>query len=129
MAFYRSLTAAFVALSVASVVFAADATQTTTPTSTANQQAANTTTQGTQATPVQAVGQPAANTAKINLNTATKADLMRVKGLSAHKAAAILAYRQKHGDFKSLDDLRAVKGFKKISQRRMKRIENQLTLS
>jgi competence protein ComEA len=54
---------------------------------------------------------------------------MAVKGLSASKARAIISYRKQHGDFKSLDDLKQVKGFSKLSDDQLKSIQDQLTIS
>jgi competence ComEA-like helix-hairpin-helix protein len=47
---------------------------------------------------------------KINLNRADAADLMRVKGVGAKTAAAILAWRRAHGPFRDLRDLLNIKG-------------------
>ena len=49
--------------------------------------------------------------AAVDLNTASVAELDAVKGISPQKAAAIVAYREQHGPFKSLDELKKVKGF------------------
>ena len=49
--------------------------------------------------------------AAVNLNTATKDELDSVKGIGPAKAQAIVEYRQKNGAFKSVDDLKNVKGF------------------
>jgi len=49
--------------------------------------------------------------AAVNLNTATKAELEAVKGIGPKKADAILEYRTKNGSFKTVDDLKNVKGF------------------
>lgn len=62
----------------------------------------------------------------VNVNQATAKELISVGGLSKYKAHAIVAYRKKHGQFKSLDDLRKVKGFKRIKQDKMKSINRQL---
>ena len=47
---------------------------------------------------------------KINVNKATAADLETGLTLSPQEAAAIVQYREKNGDFKSLDDLKKVPG-------------------
>lgn len=49
--------------------------------------------------------------ATVNLNTATKDKLEAVKGIGPQKAAAIIAYREKNGPFKTVDDLKNVTGF------------------
>lgn len=64
----------------------------------------------------------------INVNTASAKDLAMVKGLDATKAKAILKYRKKHGDFKSLDDLKKVRLLKKIKLDDLHAIEAQLRL-
>jgi len=47
----------------------------------------------------------------VDINTAdAKALATALKGIGASKAKAIIAYRQMHGPFKSVDDLKAVKG-------------------
>lgn len=48
--------------------------------------------------------------AAVDLNTATVADLEKVKGLGPVKSKAIIEYRDKNGPFKSVDDLKGVKG-------------------
>jgi competence protein ComEA len=47
----------------------------------------------------------------VNLNTATVAELVRLPGVGPAKAAAIAAFRVKHGPFRRIDDLDRVKGF------------------
>lgn len=49
--------------------------------------------------------------AAVNLNTASKEELQAVKGIGAKKAEAIIEYRNKNGSFKTVDDLKNVKGF------------------
>ena len=56
----------------------------------------------------------------VNLNTAPAIDLESVAGLLRKEAAALIAYRTKHGPCKTLDDLRKIPGvdFRKINRRR-----------
>lgn len=49
--------------------------------------------------------------AAVNINTATSAELDAVKGIGPAKAQAIVDYRTKNGPFKSVDDLKNIKGF------------------
>lgn len=48
---------------------------------------------------------------KINLNTATKEQLCQITGIGDKKADLILQYRQEHGQFKSVDELKEINGF------------------
>ena len=49
--------------------------------------------------------------AQVNINAADAATLAReLKGVGIKKAEAIVAYRQKHGPFRSADELALVKG-------------------
>jgi len=47
-------------------------------------------------------------TSKVNMNKATAADIEKELGFSAKQAEDIVAYRQKNGNFKSIDDLQKV---------------------
>ena len=116
MSFYRIVMAAIAALGLATAVFAEEST-TATSSADANK------------TAVEAQSDQAANATqeKVNVNKATAKELVKVKGLNTTKAKAIVAYRKKHGDFKSLDDLKLVKGFKKMDEKTMKDIQDQLT--
>jgi len=46
----------------------------------------------------------------INLNIATKADLMTIKGIGLKTAENIIAFRENNGKFRSLNDLMKIKG-------------------
>lgn len=48
--------------------------------------------------------------AKVNINTATVEELARLNGVGEVKAQAIVDYRNEHGAFKSVEDLKNVKG-------------------
>lgn len=47
---------------------------------------------------------------KININTATEAELVQLHGIGASKAKAIILYREMMSPFGSVDDLARVKG-------------------
>lgn len=49
---------------------------------------------------------------KINLNTANTQELETVKGIGPKKSLAIIEYRQKYGNFKSVSELKLIKGIK-----------------
>ncbi len=58
--------------------------------------------------------------AGVDLNTATLSELEAVKGIGPAKARAIVEHRARHGPFKRVDDLAAVKGFGKASVTKLK---------
>ena len=64
--------------------------------------------------------------AAVNLNTASKAELETIKGIGPAKAQAIIDYRTKNGNFKSVDDLDNVKGFGKKS---VDKLRNDISVS
>ncbi|MCE9684972.1 helix-hairpin-helix domain-containing protein [Shewanella sp. AS16] len=51
-----------------------------------------------------------AHSAKVNINTASVDELQGLKGIGEVKAKAIIAYREKHGNFKSAQELANVSG-------------------
>ena len=48
--------------------------------------------------------------ALINLNTATQEELESLPGIGETRALAIIAYREEHGDFSSIEDIQNVSG-------------------
>lgn len=119
MSFYRTFFATIAAIALATPVFADNDNANIS----ANIQLAEATQTHDHAMSSQSVGQ-----AKVNLNMATVKELRKVKGLDASKARAIVAYRKKHGSFKSVADLKSVKGFKHVKSDKMQQITNQLTV-
>jgi competence protein ComEA len=61
----------------------------------------------------------------INLNTATKEELVALPGIGPAKAQAILDYRAAHGSFKSVEELKDVKG---IGAKRFEKIKGELVV-
>ncbi|HET6611948.1 MAG TPA: ComEA family DNA-binding protein [Kofleriaceae bacterium] len=63
---------------------------------------------------------PSRASARIDLNTATVADLVALPGIGPVKAERIVAWRKRHGRFRRVIDLRRVKGFGKKTVRRLR---------
>ncbi len=75
----------------------------------------------------EAAAQQVAEADSINLNTADAQTLQReLSGVGAVKAQAIVAYRDTHGDFASVDELLEVKG---IGEALLERNRDKLTVS
>ncbi len=64
--------------------------------------------------------------AAINLNTATREELVALPGIGPAKAQAILDYRNAHGPFKSVEELKDVKG---IGAKRFEKLKSELTVA
>jgi competence protein ComEA len=67
----------------------------------------------------------AAAMAAINLNTATMEELVALPGIGPAKAQAILDYRNAHGAFKSIEELKDVKG---IGAKRFEKLKSELSV-
>jgi competence protein ComEA len=63
--------------------------------------------------------------AAVDLNTADQKQLESVKGIGPAKAKDIIDYRTKHGPFKSVDDLKNVKGF---GDKNVEKLKGELTV-
>ena len=60
------------------------------------------------------------NTDVININTANKEQLMKISGVGKTKAEAIIAHREKNGDFKKKEDITKVHGIGKATFEKIK---------
>ncbi|MCF6265368.1 MAG: helix-hairpin-helix domain-containing protein [Desulfuromusa sp.] len=69
--------------------------------------------------------QPSFAAGKININTATAAQLVELKGIGSKTAEKIVEYRKKH-KFSSVDELANVKG---IGDKTLSKIRNQITVT
>lgn len=56
----------------------------------------------------------------ININTATKKELMNIPGVGEVRAKAIISYREKHGGFEKVEDIMQVEGIKKATFEKIK---------
>lgn len=57
---------------------------------------------------------------RININTATEAELCNIPGIGETRAAAIAAYRESHGSFKIPEDIMNVTGIKEGTYEKIK---------
>jgi len=64
--------------------------------------------------------------ATTNINTATKDELVALPGIGPAKAQAILDHRKAHGSFKSVEELKDVKG---IGAKRFEKLKPELAIS
>ena len=73
-----------------------------------------------QETAASAQGETASSDGKININTASEAELCNIPGIGATRAAAIVAYRQEKGGFSSVEDIMNVSGIKEGTYEKIK---------
>jgi competence protein ComEA len=64
--------------------------------------------------------------AAVNINTATKDELVALPGIGPAKAQAIVDYRKAHGPFKTIEELKDVKG---IGAKRFEKLKPDLAVS
>lgn len=63
---------------------------------------------------------------KINLNTATEAELQTLSGIGAKKAQEIIRFRDEQGPFKTVEELKNVPG---IGEKTVERLKDMLTVT
>ena len=64
--------------------------------------------------------------AGVNINTATQAELETLDGVGPTRAKAIIDYRKKNGNFKSIDELKKVHG---VGPTTLKNISKDVSIS
>lgn len=64
----------------------------------------------------------------VNINVATEADLMHIIGMTKSKAKSLISYRSQNGNFKTLDELSNVKGFKRLKAEKREALLEQMAL-
>jgi len=64
--------------------------------------------------------------AAVNLNTASKDELVALPGIGPSKAQAIIDYRTQNGPFKSVDEVRKVRG---IGEKLFQQIKPELSIA
>ena len=65
------------------------------------------------------------NNELININKATKEELMTVSGIGESKAEEIIKYREEHGSFNTIEDIKNVSG---IGESLFEKIKNNITV-
>lgn len=65
------------------------------------------------------------NNQKININTATKEELMTITGIGESKAESIIEYRNQKGNFKTIEEIKNVSG---IGDTLFEEIKNNITV-
>ena len=62
---------------------------------------------------------------KLDINTATAEELIRLSGIGEKRAADIIVYREKNGAFSSIEDIMKVSG---IGEKTFEKIKNEITV-
>ena len=70
-------------------------------------------------------GDSGGDSSLLNINTATKEQLMTLPGIGEAKASAIILYRKEHGEFKTTEDIMKVPG---IKQSAFDKIKDSITV-
>lgn len=62
---------------------------------------------------------------KININTASEAEMLEITGVGPSKAKSIISYREKNGGFKSIEEIKNVTG---IGEGTFEKIKDEITV-
>lgn len=72
-----------------------------------------------------AAGNPPAGSGKVNINTATREELMTLKGIGEARAEDIIRFREKQGYFQAIEDIMKVPGIKDAA---FEKIKDEITV-
>lgn len=61
----------------------------------------------------------------VNINTASESELQNITGIGPKKAQDIIEYREEHGGFKSIDELKEIKG---IGDKTFEKLKDDVTI-
>jgi len=75
--------------------------------------------------PSEAPGVPKESSGKININIASQSELMDLPGIGTVLASRIVDYRNQHGNFSRIEDIRNVSG---IGEKRYEAIQDKITV-
>lgn len=67
----------------------------------------------------------AKDSGKVNLNSATKEQLMTLPGIGEVRAEAILSYREEHGRFTAIEEIREISG---IGEKSFEKLKGSITI-
>lgn len=73
----------------------------------------------------QSVGMGGEDDEKIRINTATAEDLQKLQGIGPSKASAIIAHRDEHGSFQTVEDLLQVSG---IGEKTLENLKDEIVV-
>lgn len=62
---------------------------------------------------------------KLNLNTASENDLQNISGIGKKKAEDIVAYREEHSRFSSIDELKNISG---IGDKTLEKLQEEVSV-
>ena len=62
---------------------------------------------------------------KLNINTATAEELIRLSGIGEKRAADMIAFRERNGGFSSIEDIMKVSG---IGEKTFEKIKDEITV-
>lgn len=62
---------------------------------------------------------------KLNINTVTAEELVRLSGIGEKRAADIVTYRERNGDFSCIEDIMKISG---IGEKTFEKIKEEITV-